>query len=60
MLQYLCAEKQTKQNKRENLKQQQQQQKTMFNIRSQDSCELVCLKLGMMLNTTKLYSLIPV
>ena len=31
-----------------------------FNIMLQDACEAICFKHGMMLNTTKLYSLIPV
>ena len=35
--------------------------KYTFNIvMCQDTCELICFKLGMMLYTTKLYSLIPV
>ena len=35
--------------------------KTMFNIiMCQDTFEPICFKLGMMLNTTKLYILIPV
>ena len=35
--------------------------KYMINIvKCQDTCESVCFKLGMMLDTTKLYSLIPV
>ena len=29
-------------------------------IMCQDTCELICLKLSMMLNTSKLYCLIPV
>ena len=35
--------------------------KYMFNIvMCQDTCEWICFELGMMLSTTKLYSLIPV
>ena len=35
--------------------------KYMFNIvMHQDTCEPICFKLGMVLNTTKLYSLIPI
>ena len=33
---------------------------TISIIMCQDTCELICFKLGMILNTTKLNSLIPV
>ena len=33
---------------------------TSYIVVCQDICELICFKLGMMLNATQLYSLIPV